>query len=155
MKHIYNEGRIVGLNQYEAYVRQLLSTRPEDTPMTEREWLTSSTSSASMILKVPSGTEAGYADFILPEGSQLCGCSTIYASVFEGEVTLDSSGRWAVSVEDYGQLIDNVEYRHPVTPGMPENVPTKYKIEGLTDAMHQRCMNYSRITSGLMIQPGE
>ena len=93
MKEIYNEGRVVGLSAYEMYIRQLLSGNPEATPMSEREWLASTVSeSNSMILKVAAGTTAGYHDYALPNGSDLCGATMIHAYMFEGEVQLDTFG---------------------------------------------------------------
>ena len=51
---IYNEGRVVGLSAYEAYVKQHLLEDPTSAPASEKEWLASSLAmGASMILKVP------------------------------------------------------------------------------------------------------
>lgn len=156
MKTIYNEGRVVGLSSYELYVRQLLSTNPEATPMSEREWLSNSLSeSTSMILRVPAGTGVGPHDYSLPSGSQLCGASVIYGSLFQGEVELSDDGHWATKVTDYGELISNTPESHPVTPGTSEYVPTKPNPTDLPEQTRRRCDNYIRIQSAMMIQPGE
>ena len=158
MRVLYNEGRVVGPSAYELYVRQLLSDDPNAVPMSEREWLcTTIAKGYSMILRVPAGTQPGYADFPLPEGSDLCGCSTMDASLFLGEVEIDKTGMWAVSVSSYGPLIPNTTEESPSTPGEPEDVPVadgytgKISTEdGVKIAQYASC-----ITSAIMIQPGE
>ena len=156
MKQIYNEGRIIGLSAYDLYVRQLLSTNPEATPMTEREWLSTTLSeSSSMILRVPAGTRSGVNQFPLPSNSSLCAATVIYGTVFQGEVTLSDDGFWAIRVDDYGELISNTHELHPVTPGQPEDVPTKFDPQPLTDRLRARCKEFLKIKSALVIQPGE
>ena len=156
MREIYNAGRVVGLSQYELYVRQLLSTNPAATPLTEREWLSSSFSeSCSMILRIPAGTQRGYCDFVLPENSDLCGCTIIYASMFEGEVILTEDGHWATRVVEHNRLISNTASLHPETPGESGYVPTQSDPEVITPEMAARCRNFVKITSGIMFQPGE
>lgn len=156
MQEIYNEGRVVGLNSWEMYVRQLLSTNPEATPMTEREWLASSLSeSSSMILKVASGTTKGYHDYALPANSDLCSCTMINAFMFEGEVRTDASGYWAESVSSYGKLISNSGESHPSTPGTSPYVPTQANPDQISSALRERAKNYLKISSGLVLQPGE
>jgi len=156
MREIYNEGRVVGLGSYELYVRQLLSTNPKTKVLTERQWLSASLSAtSSMILKIPAGTQRGYHDYVLPEGSDLCGCNIIYGSVFEGEVTVDGAGVWAVRVDDYGRLIENTLSVHPVTPGTPDCVPAKADPIDLTEEYKARCRNYLKVTGALMFQPGQ
>lgn len=156
MKEIYNEGRVVGLNNWELYVRQLLSMNPEATPMSEREWLASMLSeSNSMILKIASGTTQGYHDYPLPSNSDLCGCTLIHGYMFEGEVTLDDSGYWGTSVDEYGKLIANSGSAHPETPGTSSYVPTMPNPEVISPELRERCKNYLKLTSGLAIQPGE
>lgn len=155
MKYIYNEGRVVGLSAYELYVRQLLSQDPDATPISEREWLaTSLASNLSMILKIPAGTEAGIHEFFLPSNSQLIACSTIYATLFEGDVEVDENG-WATKVTDYGDLILNTVDSHPVTPGMPANVPVQDSSLEISDALKAKSENYSKVASGLIIHPGK
>lgn len=157
MKEIYNEGRVVGLSQYELYVRQLLSTHPEATPMTEREWLVANLGeSSSMILKIASGTTKGYHDYILPSNSELCGCTMLHAYLFEGDVSLDSErGYWATGVSQYGKLVSNTSTVHPQTPGTPSYVPAQANPEELTPEFREKCRNYLKLTSGLMFQPGQ
>lgn len=156
MREIYNEGRVVGLSAYEIYVRQVLSSDPNADVLTEQEWLSAALgANTSMILKVPSGTAAGYHDFVLPEGSDLCGCSIIYGSLFEGAVNVDSSGYWATAVTDYGRLVSNSSSSHPVTPGQPEDVPTKPNPETIPSTYSNQCDEYLKITSALMFQPGQ
>ena len=156
MKEIYNEGRVIGLSAYELYVRQLLSVDPTSTPLTEREWLASTLSeSCSMILKVPQGTQKGWHDYILPEGSDLCGCTVIYGSLFEGDIAITMDDHWAARVDDYGNLISNTIDLHPETPGESANVPVKPNPEVMSQEFIDRCKNYIKITSGMMFQPGE
>jgi hypothetical protein len=157
MQEIYNEGRVVGLSQWELYVRQLLSTHPEATPMTEREWLVSTLGEcSSMILKIASGTTKGYHDYILPENSELCGCTMIHGYLFEGDVVLDDErGYWATNVDSYGKLISNTQSLHPTTPGTSAYVPTMSNPEDMTPELKERCKNYLKLTSGLMFQPGQ
>lgn len=155
MKQIFNEGRIIGLSQYELYVRQLKSMNPEATPLTERQWLIANASeNCSMILRVPSGTTAGKHDFYLPTGTDLCGCTMLHAYMFEGEVTLDSTGNWATGVSSYGKLISNTADSHPVTPGGISSVPTMPNPHIMSPELKERCKNYLKISSGLLIQPG-
>lgn len=156
MREIYNEGRVLGYSNFDLYVRQLLSTNPKTKVLTERQWLSASLSAnSSMILRVPAGTQPGYHDYVLPEGSDLCGCSIIYGSVFEGDVTLDETSTWAMRVDDYGRLISNTYQLHPESPGEPENVPAKPDPISLTPEYKNRCRNYLKISGALMFQPGE
>lgn len=156
MREIYNEGRVIGLSQYELYVRQLLSREPEATPMTESEWLANTVSeSSSMILCVTKGTSSGVHDYPLPEHSQLCGASVLYATLFQGQVTLAEGSNWAIRVDDYGELISNTDELHPVTPGEPADVPTKEDPQAMPEWLGKRCDNYIKIKSALMVQPGE
>lgn len=156
MKEIYNEGRVVGLSTYELYVRQALSADPNKTPLTERQWLASSLSeSCSMILKIPAGTQKGYHDYPLPEGSDLCSCTVLYGSIFEGDVTVSDDGHWAIRVDDYSNLVSNRHMSHPVSPGQPSDVPSKPHPEEMTEEFINRCREYTKITSGMMFQPGE
>lgn len=155
MKQIFNEGRIVGLSTYELYIRQLLSNDVNAHPLSESEWLASGMSAnASMILKIPSGTLAGVHDYILPVGSDLCGCSIIYASIFEGKVKTTDDCDWALGVNDYGRLVSNTATSHPETPGQPENVPAKEDPITITEDFAEQCRNYLKVTSALMFQPG-
>lgn len=154
MKTIYNEGRIVGQSAYELYIRQLLSVNPNATPLDERTWLSASLSAnQSMILKIPAGTERGVHDYVLPENSDLCGCSVIYASIFEGECDTDESG-WARNVRSYGRLIENTGERHPETPGTHDLVPTAFDPVTMPEIYIEQLRNYIKVTSALMIQPG-
>lgn len=155
MREIYNEGRVVGLSQWELYLRQTLSTDPNAKVLSEQEWLAASLSSnSSMILKVAANTPAGSHDYVLPEGSDLCGCSVIYGSIFEGAVRLDESGYWATAVTDYGRLVSNTASSHPVTPGQPANVPTKANPEVIPTSYADQCDDYLKITGSLIFQPG-
>lgn len=156
MKMIYNEGRIVGLSQYEIYVRQLMSTNPEATPMTEREWLTSTlANNLSMILRIPAGTTRGVHDYLLPEGCDLAACTQVFGSLFEGQVALDESGFWAIRVDDYGYAISNTESLHPETPGTPEYVPSKEDPTQKDPAILENAREYLKIRETFIIQPGK
>lgn len=156
MKYIYNEGRIAGLSQYELYIRQLMSTNPEATPMTEREWLTSTlANNLSMILKIPAGTTKGIHDYVLPKGSNLTACTQVFGSLFQGQVTLDQSGYWAIRVGDYGDAISNTQYSYPQTPGTPEYVPYKDDPAQENEIILERAAEFLKIREALVIQPGE
>lgn len=155
MKTIYNEGRVVGLSQYEIYVRQLMSTNPEATPMTEREWLTNTlANNTSMILRIAAGTNRGVHDYVLPGNSNLCACTTVYGAMFPGHVKLDENNMWAVSVEDYGDAISNTEALHPEDPGYPEDVPYKEDPSEENVELIGRAMNFIKIRDMMVIQPG-
>lgn len=158
MKRVYNEGRVLGLSSYELYVRELLATNPGAIPLSEREWLASTVSANnSMILKIAAGTTAGYHDYILPENSDLCSCTVLNASIFEGNVATDDDDLWAIEVGDYGPLIKN-EYgvgNHPVSPGEPEDIPVNGDVRQHTIKFLQQCKEYAKIVSGLMFQPGD
>lgn len=158
MKELYSEGRVAGLSTYELYVRQLLAQDPNAAVMSESQWLASTLSvNNSMILKIAAGTTAGYHDYVLPQGSDLCACTVVYASIFEGVVTIDPSisPYWAVKVQDYGRLISNISSSHPVTPGGPGNVPVKSNYMRRPDEFTRQCQEYLKIINGLVLQPGE
>lgn len=156
MRELYNEGRVSGLSSWELYVRHMLSQNPTATPLNEQQWLSATiTSNVAMIMKIPKGTTRGIHDFKLPLDSDICGCSAIYATIFEGEVTLDETGLWAVRVDDYGRLIQNDLERSPRSPGEPEDVPTKDNPIDLPARLIEQCKNFVKISGGLMFQPGD
>lgn len=152
MKTIYNEGRVIGLSQYELYLRQFLADYPESEAPSEREWLASNLANgASMILKVPSGTPSGYSDFELPANSMLCAGNTLVAVPFLGSA--DFEGDWAVRVTSYGDLISNTEDSHPTTPGESSDVPGDNSTT-FASAQKAMCKEYSKIMWGICFQPG-
>ena len=156
MKQLFNEGRVVGLSQYEIYVRQALSSDPSVTPMSEREWLTYTlANNSSLILRLRAGIYPGPHDFYLPEHSQLIGCTVIYGSLFQGEVKFKEGEYWGTSVTDYGELISNTSQRHPVSPGLSEDVPTKNPPKHMPTELRDKTHEYIKITSALLIQPGQ
>ena len=156
MRTLYNEGRVVGLSAYEIYVRQVLSVDPDAEILSEREWLAATLSANnSMILKIKAGTTRGYHDYLLPAGSDLCSCTWIIGSIFEGDVTCDANDEWAIKVDDYGRLISNTALRHPVTPGYPSDVPVKADYIHPSEEYANQCKEYMKISAGLMLQPGE
>ena len=153
MKVLYNEGRVQGLSSYELYVRQMLSRNPEAHILSESQWLAASLSTNnSMVLKITAGTTEGYHDYILPEGSDLCGCTTVFAALFEGSATFE--GIWAKRIDDYGRLISNTPTRFPVTPGEPSDVPAKEDLR-MTPEYIQQCSEFMKVSAGLVLQPGE
>lgn len=155
MKQLYNEGRVLGYSSYESYVREVLSIDPNAELLTEREWLAATMSvNNSMILKIAAGTSRGYHDYELPEGSDLCSCTWIIGSIFEGEAEWDDDDMWATSVYDYGRLVSNTGGLHPVTPGRPDNVPPKPTYMTLSDTYIAQCTEYMKIGTGLAFQPG-
>lgn len=152
-KEIYNEGRVVGMSAYEIYLRHQLSEYPELDPLTEREWLSATMDSGcSMILRVPKDTPAGVFDFKLPDDSTLCAATSITACVFDGQVTLDSNGRWATSVVSYGPLISNDSQSHPVAPG--ESKSTVPVGSAWTESQRSHLKEYMKIIDGIVYQPG-
>ena len=156
MKEIYNEGRVTGYSVYEIYLRQLMSSNPDATPMTEREWLTCTlANNSSMILKIPSGTPEGIHDYVLPEGSNLAACTAIFGSMFDGEVTLDDSGYWAIRVDQFGDPISNTHELYPETPGTPEFVPFKPDPTQENTVLIERATEFIKIRQAVVIQPGE
>ena len=152
MKTIYNEGRVVGLSNFELYVRQLLAEDPDAEVPSEREWLAATLANgASMLLKVPSGTPAGYSDFKLPNNSKLCAGNTLVATLFFG--TADFKNNWATRITSYGDLIINTPSNHPVTPGQSADVPGDSTTD-YTTAQKNLCKEYSKIMWGICFQPG-
>ena len=154
MKTIYSEGRVTGLSSYELYVRQVLSRNPDAKILSESQWLAAALgTNNSMILKIEAGTTKGIHNYILPEGSDLCSCTYIIGSVFEGSATFE--GDWATRVDDYGRLISNTGQLYPQTPGEPEDVPYKLGYATPSDEFIAQCNEYMKISSGIMLQPGE
>lgn len=156
MKTIYNEGRVVGFSSWEIYMRQALQKYPNIEPANEREWLAASIGGHnSMVLKIAAGTLAGSHDYVLPADTDLCGCSVMTATLFEGAVTIGEDGLWAQNVSDYGPLISNVVDRYPSTPGEPSDVPTKEDSIIHSPEYSDQCHEFVKIVDGLVIQPGE
>lgn len=153
-REVYNEGRVVGMSAYELYLRHQMSEYPELEPITEREWLASTLGSGcSLILRIPSGTPAGTFETQLPDNSTLCAASNITACVFDGEVALDATSRWATKVISYGPLISNIESKHPTSPG--ENVSQVPVGTAWTEEKRAHLKEYMKIIDGLVYQPGE
>ena len=158
MRVIYNEGRVVGLSAYELFVKRQLAegVDPADIP-SESDWVTSNITDAkggSMILKIPAGS-AGVCDFNLPSGTTLCGSGPMYATLFEGDVSLDESGIWGQHVTDYGRLISNTPASSPLAPGRAGNVPTKVNPALLPTSYRKQCVDYMKINSAIAVQPGD
>lgn len=158
MRAIYNEGRVVGLSSYELFVKRQLAegADPADIP-SESEWVTSSITDAkggAMILRIPSGSH-GVRDFVLPSGTTLCGSGPMYATLFEGDVDLDTSGVWGQHVTDYGRLISNTPSSSPIAPGRAGNVPTKPNPSVMTPTYRAQCVDYMKINSAIAVQPGD
>ncbi len=164
-RSIYNEGRVVGLSAYEAYVKQHLLEDPTSAPASEKEWLASSLAmGASMILKVPnvsasSSIELNFVDIYLPKSSRLGAANTIFASFFDGEAHFpeaDSDDEfkqyWADRVTSYGQLIENDSTASPATGEVAPDgtIPNA----NLTVSNIQQMMDYAKILDGVVIQPG-
>lgn len=155
-KVLYNEGRTVGLSSWELYLRQVLATNPNADPLDERKWLSASLGAhSSMVLKIAAGTTAGVHDYVLPETSDLFGCTVIQGSIFEGIPSFAEGEYWAQRIDDYGRLISNTNERHPQTPGTPENVPAKVDPVPITPEFADQCREFTKVTGALMFQPGE
>ena len=161
IREIYNEGRVVGLSAYEMYVRNLIASDPDATPPTEQEWLSTMLGNGSaMILKINSNTTAGVHDYVLPSTSVLCGCNTIFASVFNGDctwaefpTTTDSTGYWATSVKSYGGLVLNNNYQHPTSSAVPYSSDVTPETKSV-DAGLDNILNFCKITDGVLLQQG-
>lgn len=119
-QEIYNEGRVVGLSAWELFYKQAIAAgvNPQDIP-NEAQWLTAMIGSgASMVLKVPAGSN-GICDFPLPTGSSLTAAGVIVASPFIGNCTWDDSNTWATKVTSYGALIENTSEEFPSSSEIP------------------------------------
>ena len=152
-QEIYNEGRVVGLSAWEIFKRQALGNGVSENDIpNEREWLASMVGSgASMILRIPSGTQAGINDFELPSGSSLSAAGIIIANPFIGTCEYDESigaANWAKKVTSYGPLILNNQEHYP-NPQHTEEVP---EIPGDTDySSYINSINeFSKITDGIV-----
>lgn len=154
MKEIYNAGRVVGLSSYEMYVRHFLQNFPDDTPMTEKEWLAATLGNgASMILKVSKGTKSGVHDYKLPDNSNLCGAQTITASMFDGECKM--LGNWATCITSYGSLILNTSAKHPTTPGDSATSVPYTNVDTSLEGKTQKYTEYLKIVDGVAYHPGK
>lgn len=144
-QEIYNEGRVVGYSAWEIFARNLDGRLdPQDIP-NEKQWLTAMIGSgASMILKIPIGTQAGIRDFALPSTSSLTATGVIIANPFLGDCDFDVSN-WATNVKSYSPLISNTSTLHPST-GTQEVPSGNYNIESYADLVS----NFSKIVDGIV-----
>lgn len=160
-KQIYNEGRVVGLSQYEIFVKNWLSnTATKDIdPPSEQEWLASTVGPGnSLLLTMPANTahnddEIWIYETYLPEGSGLCGCNPIIASLFIGNGKLYENSGWSKYVSDYGDCITNTSTRHPSgeIPD-PKDVPKGGKI--YASEIPSIIEQYVKILDGVILQGG-
>lgn len=160
-KQIYNEGRVVGLSQYEIFVKNWLSnTATKDIdPPSEQEWLASIVGPGnSLLLTIPSNTahsddEVWIYETYLPEGSNLCGCNPVIASLFIGYSELLSDSSWAKYVNNYGDCIVNDSSRHPSGQVLdPKSLPKGVKI--VADQIPIILEQYVKILDGVVLQGG-
>lgn len=162
-REIWNEGRVVGSSAYEVYVKQHLSEYPEVPPATERQWLAASLAmGSSMILKMPNVTGVTpqtpvTVDVVLPSNCRLAAANTIVASFFDGEVTTDSTGKWATNVTSYGKLIGNNATENPgnatYTTQNLSSIPQN--TSGYNEsAMIAKLKDYCNIVDGVILQSG-
>lgn len=162
-REIWNEGRVVGSSAYEIYVKQHLSEYPEVPPATERQWLAASLAmGSSMILKMPNVTGVTpqtpvTVDVVLPSNCRLSAANTIVASFFDGEVSIDSTGKWATNVTSYGKLIGNNATENPgdatYTTQNLSSIPQN--ASGYNEAtMIAKLKDYCNIVDGIIIQAG-
>lgn len=125
-QQIYNEGRVTGFSAWEIFARDALDhgIDPNDIP-DEHEWLLSMMSrGASLVLKVPGGTQKGIWECELPESSTLTGAGVIIGSPFIGNC--EFSGNVATKVTSYGPLINNTSGSHPPANGSSVPYNTNY-----------------------------
>ena len=145
-QEIYNEGRVVGLSAWEIFKRQALGNGvPENEIPNEREWISSMIGSgASMILRIPSGTQAGVNDFELPSTSNLSAAGTIIANPFIGTCECDISN-WATKVTSYGPLILNDKEHYPDPSADPE-ISSSTNYSSYVNSINE----FNKITDGIV-----
>lgn len=159
MKQLYNEGRVVGFSAYEMYIRQALSLDPDAVPATEKEWLSSMLAyGASMLLKIGTDSIQGphYIEVEFPSDSMLCAANNILAAPFLGKGITSSQQAsytgWCSGISDYGTLIHNTSGDSPSNDG--STIPPTSVNTGLTSDEISQLSQYSKISDGIVIQPG-
>ena len=148
-QEIYNEGRVIGISAWEYFAKTAESrgVDPQDIP-DENKWLASMIGiGASMILKVPQGTQAGIRDYELPAGSTLSAAGVIFANPFLGNCEFDSDSGWAKKVTSYSPLIKNTSGSGNNPPMQDGTVPS-----GIYDPEDYAAMlsEFIKITDGIV-----
>lgn len=160
-KQIYNEGRVVGLSQYEIFVKNWLSnTATKDIdPPSEQEWLASTVGpGSSLLFQMPVDTshdnnEVWTYETYLPEGSGLCGCNPVIASLFMGSSELYGNSGWSKYVSDYGDCITNTSTSHPSGEiSDPKDVPKG--VDVFANQIPSIVEQYVKILDGVILQGG-
>ena len=156
-KTIWNEGRCLGLSNYELYAKYVISTG--GTPSDEKSWLASTLSyGSSMLLWVAPDNVDGehYRDFAFPTSCNLGASNTIMASFFSGEGSLEAVGAiWARKVTSYGPLLENDNEVSPASGEITDMDEIPVLNDGeLDDTTIARIQDYAKITDGVILQPG-
>jgi len=144
---IYNEGRIVGLSAWEIFAKASEAAGvPESAIPTESQWLTAMIGAgASMILRVPAGTQKGVHDFELPDGSNLTASGVIIANPFMGDCEWDSA-TWAKKINSYSPLALNNSTYSP--PDVNNEIPAD---SNYNNAIYKNCVaEFAKITDGIV-----
>lgn len=160
-KQIYNEGRVVGLSQYEIFVKHWLSnTATKDIdPPSEQEWLASTVGpGSSLLFKMPVDTTHGddevwIYETYLPEGSGLCGCNPVIASLFLGYGQTAEDDGWASYVTSYGDTIINNSDISPSGEILDPKDLSK-GTSGIAQAASSMLEQYAKIIDGVILQGG-
>jgi len=166
MAELWDEGRVMGLNAYEEYVKQVKSTDPDAVPASPKEWLSSSIAmGTSLVLRVPAdlGTYVGSArryrlDIQLPTNTRLRAANTIYASYFDGEGLFESGETiFPYKVQSYGWMLGNDPDNHPSgSVADPAQLPMSSDISGWMLQKRRLRLNesYPKILDGILLQAG-
>lgn len=163
-KQIYNEGRVVGLSQYEIFVKNWLSnTATKDIdPPSEQEWLASTVGPGNSLLLKMFPDESHRDDEVwiyethLPEGTNLCGCNPVIASLFIGDgAPTGDTEVWPKYVNSYGDTVTNKTKQNlgSVLDPTLENLPydTDLPNYGTINTVIEQ---YSKIVDGTILQGG-
>lgn len=163
-KQIYNEGRVVGLSQYEIFVKNWLSnTATKDIdPPSEQEWLASTVGPGNSLLLKMLPDESHGDDEVwiyethLPEGTNLCGCNPVIASLFIGSgAPTGDTEVWPKYVNSYGDTVTNKTEKNleSVLDPTLENLPYDIDLPNY-GTINTVIEQYSKIVDGTILQGG-
>lgn len=163
-KEIYNEGRVVGLSQYEIFVKNwLANTDTKDIdPPSEQEWLASTVGPGSSLLLKMTVNESHGDDEVwiyethLPEGTNLCGCNPVIASLFIGSGAPGGDAEvWPKYVNSYGDTITNTTNKDIglVLDPTLENLSYDKELSNYGQ-LNTLIEQYSKILDGTILQGG-
>lgn len=161
-KTLWNQGRICGYSAYELYVKQHMSTQPEEDPIppaSERQWLASTIAmGSSMLLRVDvdmdhKEDELWVYEHQFPTNTLLCGANTIVGSFFIGDGVY--SNGWATKVTDYGDLISNTAESSPSGTVGPEGTIPLKSLDSWSEDEKSQLSQYMKVVDGIILQPGD